>query len=162
MVIRNRRKEGVMWSFGEFCRLFSNLVEGLSVMHGSELTHNDIRPSNVYYSKQKECFLLGSFSNVMRRAVDRQAKNVKESNHYKDLYSTHKIARMSSLKMDSVDLLKGDVYSLGMTLLTAFYLCEPIDRKKCAHYNRAMQDTYPYLAIIRQMVCRIDQRKSIF
>jgi hypothetical protein len=64
--------------------------------------------------------------------------------------------------MGSVDAAKGDVYSLGMTLLTAFYLCEPIDRKKCAHYNRALQDAYPYLAIIRQMVCRVDQRKSIF
>jgi serine/threonine protein kinase len=77
MVIRNRRKEELMWSFGEFCRLFADLVEGLSVMHGSGLTHNDIRPSNIYYSKQKECFLLGSFSNVMRRTVDKESKNVK-------------------------------------------------------------------------------------
>ena len=77
MVIRSRRKEGLMWSFSEFCRLFCDLVEGLSVMHESGLTHNDIRPSNIYYSKQRECFLLGSFSNVMRRTVDKVAKNVK-------------------------------------------------------------------------------------
>jgi serine/threonine protein kinase len=69
IIIRNRRKEGLLWSFHEFCALFDDLVEGLCVLHGNGLTHNDIRPSNVYYSSQKDCFLLGSFSNVMRRAA---------------------------------------------------------------------------------------------
>ena len=31
---------------------------------------------------------------------------------------------------------KADVYALGMTFLSAFYLCEPIDRKKCAPFSR--------------------------
>lgn len=34
------------------------------------------------------------------------------------------------------DLQKADIYSLGMTLLCAFYLCEPVDRKKATHRTR--------------------------
>lgn len=34
------------------------------------------------------------------------------------------------------DLQQADIYSLGMTLLCAFYLCEPIDKKAAKPYNR--------------------------
>jgi hypothetical protein len=105
--------------------------------------------------------LLGSFSNVTKFPKDKLTKNIKESNHYKDLYSTRRISRLSSFLTQSIDMSKCDVYSLGMTLLSAFYLCEPIDRKKCAPYNRALSEKFPYLSIIKEMVCKFDQRKSI-
>jgi hypothetical protein len=60
-----------------------------------------------------------------------------------------------------MDLSKSDVYSLGMTLLSAFYLCEPVDRKKCAPYNRTLNEKYTSLNVIKKMICKIDQRKSI-
>ena len=31
-------------------QLFNDLVEALSILHENGLNHNDIRPSNVYYS----------------------------------------------------------------------------------------------------------------
>lgn len=65
-IIKHRRKEAKMWTFHEFHKLFSELVEGVHALHSNGLTHNDIRPSNVYYSAEKDCYLLGSFSNVMR------------------------------------------------------------------------------------------------
>lgn len=86
---------------------------------------------------------------------------MKETNHYRDMYSTKRISRLSSMHV-GIDLSKSDIYSLGMTLLSAFYLCEPIDRKKCAPHNRALKEAYPHLAIIKEMTCKIDQRKSIF
>ena len=67
--------------------------------------------------------MLGSFSNITRQTVDKRTKQIKESNHYKDLFSTRKITRLSSIQLANLDLAKSDVYSLGMTLLSAFYLC---------------------------------------
>ena len=61
-----------------------------------------------------------------------------------------------------VDLYKSDVYSLGMSLLSAFYLCEPIDRKKAAPLNRALCQEYPFLNIIKSMIVKIDKRSDIF
>lgn len=65
-IIRQRRKQRQHWSLPEFIQLFTHLVEALSALHFAGLSHNDIRPSNVYYSAYKNCYLLGSFSNVMQ------------------------------------------------------------------------------------------------
>jgi len=112
-------------------------------LHEAGMTHNDIRPSNIYYSQLKGCFMLGSFSNVTNSPKDKIIKNIKESNHYKDIYSRKRISRFSyagAIGLNGlaamVDLYKSDVYSLGMSLLSAFYLCEPIDRKKSAPLSR--------------------------
>lgn len=50
---------------------------------------------------------------------------------------------------------KSDVYSLGMTLLAAFYLILLIERKKAAPYNRFYAQEYPFLEIISKMICKI-------
>jgi hypothetical protein len=65
------------------------------------------------------------------------AKEIIENNHYRDFYAHQ---RPSLLSKHGVDLSKSDVYSLGMTLLSAFYLCEPIDRKKSAPFSRLLAE----------------------
>jgi len=56
---------------------------------------------------------------------------------------------------NQTDAMKNDVYDLGMTLLSAFYLHEPISRQKCAPYNRSLLGEYPILKIIKMMVMSI-------
>lgn len=41
-----------------------NLTEAVVCLHASGFTHNDIRPSNIYYSHNKKRFILGSFSKM--------------------------------------------------------------------------------------------------
>ena len=56
---------------------------------------------------------------------------------------------------------KADVYSLGMSFLSAFYLLLLTDRKKCAPFNRLYEKDFPFLSIIKHMICKIEKRKSI-
>lgn len=162
LIIQNRRDQRKCWNFSEFYRLSCSLVEGVATLHAAGLTHNDIRPSTVYYSQQKDCFLLGCFSNVTVSPRDKLTKQMKESNHYKDCNHRRLSKTSQASPLVLADLYKSDVYSLGMTLLSAFYLCEPLDRKKSAPFNRALSDSYPFLQIIRMMITRIHQRSTIF
>lgn len=48
-----------------------------------------------------------------------------------------------------------------MTLLSAFYLCEPIDRKAVQDYNRKYESSYNVMSAIREMIMPIDKRSNI-
>ena len=41
-----------------------NMIDAVDALHSAGYVHNDIRPSHIYYSSIKKCFVLGSFSNV--------------------------------------------------------------------------------------------------
>lgn len=60
-----------------------------------------------------------------------------------------------------MNLEQADIYSLGMTLLSAFYLCEPIDRKAVQDYNRKYESSYNVMSAIREMIMPIDKRSNI-
>lgn len=45
-----------------------------------------------------------------------------------------------------------DVHSLGMTLMSAFYLCEIIDYEVAAQKNRELIDQYENLKLINAML----------
>ncbi len=102
--------------------LMTNLIEAVSYLHASGFAHNDIRPPNIYYSANKQQFILGAFSKMAR---------FNENNHENSAQIPENMAQ--------------DVYMLGMTLLAAFYLVPFIDRKKCAPFNRMFISKYPIL-----------------
>lgn len=133
--------------------LMKNLVEAVATLHDVGLAHNDIRPSHVYYSAERKCFILGSYSNVnYAHAVAPADSSAKKENFYRDPKK-----RRTSVCIDNLENAnkKSDVYSLGMTLLSSFYLMLMIDRKKSAPYNRQLVKDYPFLDIIGQMICKI-------
>lgn len=65
-IITYKRKHFWDWTTGEFCCLAIELVQALNTLHKAGITHNDIRPSTIYYSIKKKCYMLGSFSSCMR------------------------------------------------------------------------------------------------
>ena len=153
LIIKHRRDAKIVWTISEFYVLMKNLVEAVATLHDVGLAHNDIRPSHVYYSAEKKCFILGSYSNVNYAcAVAPADSSAKKENFYRDPKK-----RKVSVCVDNLENAnkKSDVYSLGMTLLSAFYLMLMIDRKKSAPYNRQLVKDYPFLDIIGQMICKI-------
>lgn len=50
------------------------------------------------------------------------------------------------------DLEHADIYSLGVTLLCAFYLCEPINVNAVGKYNKDLENTYGVLSVISEML----------
>ena len=39
-----------------------DIIIGLRNLHGILITHNDLRPSNIFYSTKKKCYLIGGFN----------------------------------------------------------------------------------------------------
>ena len=93
-------------------------------MHGAHISHNDIRPETIYYSKQKNDFVIGSFSNCSKGDPN---------NYNRSLY-------------------EADIMMLGSTLLGAFYLTMPIDLAKAKHQNLKYAHKYPILNVLQSMV----------
>lgn len=118
-IIKYRRGNKWGWSTGDFNALAADLGNALSALHGAKISHNDIRPCNVFYSLELSCYQLGSFANAVK-SEDRVSTNVRVSTYY---------GAPELINSQKADLEQADVYSLGMTLLSAFYLCEPIDLK---------------------------------
>jgi len=78
-IISYKRKNLWDWTIGEFQSLTSDLAEGLHVLHQANITHNDIRPSTVYYCLAKRCYVLGSYSSCMRDTENVAILRVRQS-----------------------------------------------------------------------------------
>lgn len=57
--------------------------------------------------------------------------------------------------------MQGDVYSLGYTLLCAFYLTQPLDRKLVIKQNQIYSSKYDILKLIDAMIAPEDHRATI-
>ena len=114
-IISYKRKNVWDWTIGEFQSLTSDLVEGLHALHTANITHNDIRPSTVYYCLEKRCYVLGSYGSCMRDTENAAILRGRQS------------SRREPEQQSEIDRKQYDVYLLGMTLLSAFYLSETVD-----------------------------------
>ena len=52
-IIKYRRENGWNWTISEFNVLANDLSKAVQKLHENGITHNDIRPFNVYYSTEK-------------------------------------------------------------------------------------------------------------
>lgn len=65
-MIKYRRENRWAWTEEEFNALAYDLVTALKVLHSAKISHNDIRPCNVFYSLEKNMYQLSSFSNAVK------------------------------------------------------------------------------------------------
>ena len=65
-IIKYRRENKWLWTVKEFNALAKDLLNGLSALHRAGYSHNDIRPCNVYFSLEKNCYQIGSYSNALK------------------------------------------------------------------------------------------------
>lgn len=112
----------------------------MTTLHNANISHNDIRPCNVFYSTEKNCYQLGCFSNSFKTNGGQAISQVRTST----FFGAPELGVQSE-----ADLQKADAYSLGMTLLCAFYLTEPVDRKNASAFNRKMESKYDVMKAIR-------------
>ena len=56
--------------------MINDLIDGLSLLHQNNITHNAIRPSNIYFSSKTNEFLLGSFSSSIKRDVQKKIESI--------------------------------------------------------------------------------------
>lgn len=61
-----------------------NLVDSVATLHEAGLVHNDIRPSNIFYSSDKKCFLIGAFSRIMGAGSVLSEERNKSNEFYRD------------------------------------------------------------------------------
>lgn len=151
-IIAYRRKVKLDWGVKEFEKLVRDLVEGLSALHQANIAHNDLRPANIYFSSKKNCYVIGSYANCSRVVPAAGPSAVKVDSQFN-------AADFSQNSQE--DAFKDDVYSLGVTLLSAFYLTQPLDRKLFIQQNKNFSSRYEILKAIETMVSPPDHRANI-
>jgi hypothetical protein len=96
--------------------------------------------------------MIGNYASCQKGEANAGSSSVRADNRFSAPESSHQ---------QEVDLLKGDVYSLGLTLLCAFYLCQNIDRKLFIAQNKLLESKYDVLKIIESMMAPVEERPSI-
>ena len=69
------------WTEQQFNLFVIHIVQALDALHSQNITHNDIRPSNIYYSLGRHGYVLGGFAQSYKH-LSRQAL-------YNDLQGIH-------------------------------------------------------------------------
>lgn len=153
-IIKYRRENKAPWSVKEFEHLLHDCIQGLYTLHSNKIAHNDIRPCNIFYSLKRQTYMIGSFANAIKLRVPESNKSISHEMHSSVLKvrSSKAFEAPEIGQSEDFDPLKSDVYSLGMSMLSAFYLVKPISRKGTAPYNRKFESTYKVMKYIRQMV----------
>lgn len=105
------------------------MVTGIFELHRAKIAHNDLRPCNVYYSLERNCYQLAGFGNCMETGGGRSTMDVSQ-------VRTSTVYEAPELRSSTrASLEQADVYALGVTLLSAFYLCEPLNLDKASQQN---------------------------
>ena len=155
-IIRYRRENKWYWTTEEFNQLANDLVLALLSLHRSNICHNDIRPCNVLFSIASNCYQLGNFGNATKHEFKKARKFMSTS----QVRSSANYSAPEFKSSTDVDLREADIYSLGITLLSAFFLCEPINQNcaptLCQQFNR-----YPIMAVIQDMIAPAEKRANI-
>jgi serine/threonine protein kinase len=150
-IIAFRRANRWDWGEAEFQKLMQDLVEGLQALHQAGISHNDIRPANVYFSVGKNCYLLGSYATCSKGEGNSSSTRMRGESEFNAPELSHQ---------PQVDLLQGDVYSLGLTLLCAFYLAQPLDRNALPQHNKNFA-SHDVIRLLESMIAPAAHRVSI-
>ena len=81
-IIRYRRENDWAWTVKEFDALASNLINAVQALHSANISHNDIRPCNVFYSIEKNCYQLGCFANSTKSQKGTGVSQVRTSTFF--------------------------------------------------------------------------------
>lgn len=81
-IIKYRRANNWDWSVQEFHRFLWDLVSGLSDLHSAGISHNDIRPANVYFSIKKNCYLIGNYANCQKGEANAGSSHIRNDNRF--------------------------------------------------------------------------------
>jgi serine/threonine protein kinase len=65
-IIKYRRENNWAWTAEEFNALASDLANALNALHSANISHNDVRPCNVFYSLANNCYQLSFFANSVK------------------------------------------------------------------------------------------------
>lgn len=81
-IIKYRRENKWGWTTAEFNCLAGDLTNALSSLHKAKISHNDIRPCNIFYSLEKNCYQLSCFANAVKSNDGVNANKVRTSISY--------------------------------------------------------------------------------
>lgn len=97
-----------------------------------------MRPDCVFYCPSKKCYVIGNFSYATKNASTGNLRNNRASKNY---------ISPEANSNEQYDFKKADIYSLGMTLLCALYLCNPIDVQQALKLSQKYRSIAGFKAI---------------
>lgn len=109
------RKVGRM-SNEELRHMLCDIVKGLAYLHKEGIVHQDIKPDNILYDSKHDTYLLADFG-ISSKTRTRLSKSAKFSDRVYSRTSEYAPPeKFSGNMVDAEPDIKGDIFSLGMTL----------------------------------------------
>lgn len=155
-----RKAERWAWTEMQFELLVYHVVNGLDAMHSALISHNDIRPSNIYYSVSKHAYVLGGFTFANKHISPDELSAEVNSVHYYLSPEVRKILGDPPSKR-GYNQFKNDIYALGITLLSSFFLVTPSNPEILISSAKIKEKEYPtILRVILSMLLPENDRPT--
>lgn len=101
----------------------NQMIDAVHTLHKNRIVHRDIRPHNIFYSGSKGVFMLSGFGNSKVLSGKQSETHSVVGVPYFSLPELKSYMKEDNFTdFISYDIMAADVYSLGITLATTFFL----------------------------------------
>lgn len=100
----------------ELYKVAKDICAGLAYLHGEGIVHQDIKPENILHDTEHDRYLLSDFG-ISSKSRTRLSKSINMNNMTLSLTETYAPPeKFSSNPTDRLPDVKGDIFSLGITI----------------------------------------------
>ena len=119
--IQIRKAKNMPWGTAELMGIFRKLVSVFYDLERVGISHNSLNLDNIFYSKTDSCYKVGGFMYSHHHSFlsDFHSEHLKNNSRYNspEISQILKKDQLSEEDFAKVDLLKNDVYALGLIFL---------------------------------------------
>ena len=126
--IEIRKAKKLPWSLEELFNIFRNIISVFVDLESIGISHNSLNLESIFYSKGDNCYKVGNFvySHHQKFTIDFEEEFIHlKSNSKYNSPEINELLKKEQISQDDfikVDLLKNDVYALGIIFLEMFNL----------------------------------------
>lgn len=151
-----RRTNSWPWTEMQLELLIYHCLCGLDALHSQFISHENISPSNIYYSISKHAYVIGGFGSATKHLSLEESTDLA----YGNLYYRSPEAK-SSTTGQGFNPFKNDVYALGLSLLSSFFLATPNNPETLVASARAnLKNSEAILRLLGLMVLPENERPT--
>merc|ERR1712088_1063523 len=149
MQIRQKKALGEKFSEAELAKVLVDVMNGLKYMHSEQLAHLDIKPDNIFISREREAPVLPAGEKTSDFDEDESLEEEEEEGDFSPEEGDCRYMAPEFLSLEPPawsTLPKADVFSLGVSIFEAASLIDlPRNSDEYRSFHEFQQGRLPYL-----------------
>ena len=152
-IVTFRKHSNWQWTEGEFEAIMGQTIQALDAIHSNRIVHRDIRPHNIFYSGSRGVFMLSGFGQAkVFTGKPNETHSVVGVPYFSIPELKYFMKEDNYTDFASYDCMAADVYSLGVTLATTFFLEPTLPTAIILLSLMKYEAQYPFLRTIIAMI----------